>query len=84
MSRHFRNLLVTCVLVTSVGLTIIWLFVSTSAVASYASMPFIPGYWIAVLMVGDGAALGFWILFLSIQLAYAAVLNFFFAKRFTN
>lgn len=84
MIRHCRNALFTWVLVTSIGLAIIWFFIFSSAVAAYASMLFIPGYWIAALTLGDGTAPGFWILFLFIQLGYAAALNFFFTSRFKN
>jgi len=44
-------------------------------------MFFIPGYWIAAVLVGDGTRVVFWILFLTVQFFYAALLNLLLGKR---
>lgn len=74
MTRYFWVLLLTSASISFIGLLIIQFLILSSSYASYLSMLFVPGYWTAAVLVGDGTRVVFWILFLIVQFLYAAML----------
>jgi hypothetical protein len=74
--RRLLILLVTAAALSLPGFLLIQFGILSSVYCAYLYMVFVPGYWIAALVSGDGASAYFWAELAILHILYAALILF--------